>query len=95
MRALRLPRRRPRARAAHAVAVTDEPLRPAAAAAQGPERELASRQNGGLHISLLWDPRDDLVAVAVADRCSDHAFRFAVDAARALDAFHHPFAYAP
>ena len=95
MKALQLPRRRRRSSQAHAAAVADEPHRPVPAAAEGPERELASRQNGGLHIALLWDPLDDVVAVTVADRCSGHAFRFAVEAARALDAFHHPFAYAP
>jgi len=93
MRAMRLGRRRPpRPTPAHVVSASDEPAHPAPV--ERPERELASRQNDGLHVVLLWDPRDDSVAVLVADKRNGHAVRFAVEAARALDAFHHPFAYA-
>jgi hypothetical protein len=90
MRVMRLPRkRRDHAGPAHAVAFRDEPERP------GTERELATRENDGLRVALLWDPLADAVSVTVADRRDGRHFRFAVEAARALDAFHHPFVYAP
>jgi hypothetical protein len=91
MRSLRLRRRAQRNQPAHAVAVPDEPT----ITPDEGERELASRIAAGLHIALFWNPRDDRLAVAVADRRNGHALRFPIDAARALDAFHHPFAYAP
>jgi len=57
-------------------------------------RELACRENDGVRIVLHWHPGPDEVTVSVADsRTGDH-FRFPVDGDRALDAFHHPFAYA-
>jgi hypothetical protein len=94
MRAMRLrPRRRTHAAPAHASALRDEPEHPEPD--QGPERELATRESDGLHVALLWDPRDDAVSVAVADRREGRVLRFVVDATRALDAFNHPFVYAP
>jgi hypothetical protein len=92
MRIMQLGKRR-RSLPAHVVASSDEPARPEGAV--GAERELASRENDGLHIVLLWDPRDDAVAISVADRREGHRIRFRVEASRALDAFRHPFAYAP
>lgn len=93
MRVMRLSRRRLRSVPAHVVASADGPERPEGALS--PERELASRSNDGLHVVLLWDPRDGAVAISVADRREGRRFRFAVEASRALDAFRHPFAYAP
>jgi hypothetical protein len=57
-------------------------------------RELADRVTDGIHVLLLWHPREDKVTVAVED--SRAGARFAVEVARdrALDAFYHPFAYA-
>ena len=43
-------------------------------------RELAQRLSGGDEILLLWNPRDGHLEVAPGS---------------ALDAFHHPYAYAP
>ena len=57
-------------------------------------RELAARAGDGLSVRLLWHPDRGDVTVAVEDaRIGD---RFFLDVApdRALDAFHHPFAYA-
>jgi hypothetical protein len=70
------------------------PLRPAPDV-DGTERELASRHTDGLQIALLWHPGEDAVLVSVADQHTGHEFRFGVAAADALEAFEHPFVYAP
>jgi hypothetical protein len=57
-------------------------------------RELASRHSHGLAVALRWYPLDDRVTVAVADTRTGDRLEFAVDRARALDAFYHPYAYA-
>ena len=57
-------------------------------------RELATRENDGLAVVLLWHPCEDALTVAVADERTGDRFRFEVDRTRALDAFYHPFAYA-
>jgi hypothetical protein len=58
-------------------------------------RELAHRRNDGLDIRLLWDPATDRVAVALHDAKTGEGFDVEVGPGeRALDVFHHPFAYA-
>ena len=58
-------------------------------------RELAHRRNDGLDIRLLWDSATDRVMVAVHDSKTDREFEIVVaPGERALDVFHHPFAYA-
>jgi hypothetical protein len=57
-------------------------------------RELAARENDGLHVRLLWEPLKDVVAVAVEDLRAGDRFQLPVARERALDAFYHPFAYA-
>jgi hypothetical protein len=57
-------------------------------------RELASRENNGLAVRLVWHPDDDAVTVSVTDSRTGDRFQLAVDRKRALDAFYHPFAYA-
>jgi hypothetical protein len=57
-------------------------------------RELDRRTNDGLDVKLLWDSATDRVYVAVEDHRHGDAFELEVDPADALDAFHHPFAYA-
>jgi hypothetical protein len=56
-------------------------------------RELAARDNDGIHVRLLWHPRRNAVTVSVEDDRGDR-FHLAVTSDRALDAFYHPFAYA-
>jgi len=56
--------------------------------------ELASRENDGLEVSLLWSKSEDRVKVAVIDQKLDEEFHLDVPGACALDAFYHPFAYA-
>jgi len=57
-------------------------------------RELDARVAEGIDVRLLWQPATDTVSVFVFDSTHDDAFELVVDSAEALDAFHHPFAYA-
>jgi hypothetical protein len=56
-------------------------------------RELDHRRGDGFDVTLLWSARTGKVYVAVEDARASESFRIAVDPARALDAFHHPYAY--
>jgi hypothetical protein len=58
-------------------------------------RELDRRSNDGVDVALLWIPRTNRVVIALEDDRSGDSFEIDVDAADALDAFRHPFAYAP
>jgi hypothetical protein len=57
-------------------------------------KELAYRNQNGLEVTLLWDPRSNEVAVEVIDHLDDSGFRLPIAGHLALDAFHHPYAYA-
>jgi hypothetical protein len=58
-------------------------------------RELDSRSCNGIHVRLLWHPRDGHVSVAVNDTKGGETFELTVcDDDRAFDVFHHPYAYA-
>jgi hypothetical protein len=58
-------------------------------------RELAHRRNDGLDIRLLWNATTDRVTVALHDAKTGEGFEVEVGPGeRALDVFHHPFAYA-
>ena len=58
-------------------------------------RELDSRVSDGIEVRLLWREQDDRVLVAVRDGRTGEAFSLEVaDDQRALDVFHHPYAYA-
>ena len=57
-------------------------------------RELDRRFNDGFDVRLLWNSRTNGVLVAIEDQRDGTSFEFRVDAAKALEAFHHPFAYA-
>lgn len=58
------------------------------------KQELANRKSDGIDVTLWWSPDDDSVSVEVLHFASESSFELAVDRARALDAFYHPFAYA-
>ena len=58
-------------------------------------RELDHRTNDGIEVSLFWDSRTDRVFISVQDHRRDRSFDVDVEAEDALDAFHHPYAYAP
>lgn len=57
-------------------------------------RELAARDSDGIHVQLLWHPHENAVTVSVEDTRVGDCFQLAVAPECALDAFHHPFAYA-
>jgi hypothetical protein len=57
--------------------------------------ELAHRRNDGIDVTMFWDSATDRVTVAVHDGKRGDAFEILVGPGeRALDVFHHPFAYA-
>jgi len=57
--------------------------------------ELASRETNGITVRLLWSPSTNLVTVDVDDAANDDYFELILgEHERALDVFHHPFAYA-
>jgi hypothetical protein len=58
-------------------------------------RELASRSANGVEVRLLWAGPEGCCSVAVTDITTGEAFQIEVRAGeRALDVFHHPYAYA-
>jgi hypothetical protein len=57
-------------------------------------RELDRRTTYGIDVRLLWNPQTDRVSVSVEDGRAGESFELEVDAADALAAFHHPYAYA-
>jgi predicted metal-dependent phosphoesterase TrpH len=57
-------------------------------------RELANRVSNGIEVSLCWGPVTGEVVVEVIDHGAEQVFEFSVPSGRALDAFHHPYAYA-
>jgi hypothetical protein len=58
-------------------------------------RELDYRAGFGLEVALLWYVSANRVAVRVLDALTGDRFEFAVRSEDAVDAFLHPFAYAP
>ena len=64
------------------------------ATSTGKAVELDSRWNDGISVMLLWQPPAERLIVAVCDTKSGEAFELDVAASKALDVFHHPYAYA-
>ncbi len=58
-------------------------------------RELDRRTGDGIEVRLLWSQHDGHVTVAVTDTRTGEMFELPVrEGDRALDVFHHPYAYA-
>jgi hypothetical protein len=57
-------------------------------------RELDHRSSDGVQVTLLWSECTNRVFVSVVDERNGSSFRFEVAPPDALDAFHHPYAYA-
>ena len=58
-------------------------------------KELATRENDGVEVSLFWNPAGNDVYVLVSDEKTGDQFEIAVGSRSPLDVFHHPYAYAP
>jgi hypothetical protein len=57
-------------------------------------RELDFRASDGLEVALLWNPETNQLLVSVFDTKSGDDFQIEVSSTEAMDAFHHPYAYA-
>jgi hypothetical protein len=57
-------------------------------------RELAHREQDGLQVTLFWNSHSNKVSIEVLDECDESSFLIPVASHSALDAFHHPYAYA-
>jgi hypothetical protein len=57
-------------------------------------RELDARAAEGIDVRLFWHPTTGTVSISVFDSTREESFALVVDSEKALDAFHHPFAYA-
>ena len=55
--------------------------------------ELDHRGGNGIDVWLLWVRGSQRLVVLVSDEREGSSFELDVDPAKALDAFHHPFAY--
>lgn len=58
-------------------------------------KELATRENDGVEVSLYWNPAGDDVYVLVSDERTGDRFEIEVGGRSALDVYNHPFVYAP
>jgi hypothetical protein len=58
-------------------------------------QELAHRMSNGIEVTLYWNTATNRVSIEVSDARFDDRFEFEVPGNDALDAFHHPYAYAP
>ena len=64
-------------------------------ATQTSVKELAHRATDGLEVALYWHERSNTVSVVVHDAKTSEAFELVLhESDNALDAFHHPYAYA-
>jgi hypothetical protein len=55
--------------------------------------ELDHRENDGIQVSLLWNRGDNSLSVVVVDSRTNEEFELPAGPEKALDVFHHPFAY--
>jgi hypothetical protein len=57
-------------------------------------RELDRRNGDDIEARLVWNPRTNVVSIAVQDERAGRELAFDVDPADAPTAFHHPYAFA-
>jgi hypothetical protein len=58
-------------------------------------KELAYREHDGLQVTLLWDEDSNEVSIGLIDERNDNSFWLPIAPGSALDAFEHPYVYAP
>jgi len=58
-------------------------------------RELAARRTGTVEVRLLWHADVDRVELSVRDAATAEGFHIDVAPEEALEAFYHPYVYAP
>lgn len=58
-------------------------------------RELDHRVTDGIEVTLFWSEESNRTAIALLDTRSGEGLEFEIDGSTALDAFNHPYAYAP
>jgi hypothetical protein len=58
-------------------------------------KELAHREQDGIAVTLLWNAKTNEVSIQLVDQRIERDLAFTVANDAALDAFAHPFAYAP
>jgi hypothetical protein len=80
---------------ARTVANSDGPSPVASDYPSKPVRELAQRQSGTLEVLLLWHAQIDVVELSVRDVATGGGFQTEIEPDRAIDAFYHPYVYAP
>jgi hypothetical protein len=57
--------------------------------------ELAHRSTDGIEVSLFWSKPINRVTIELVDNRIEERLEFEVARDKALDAFRHPYAYAP
>ena len=57
--------------------------------------ELAHRSTDGIDVSLFWSKPSNRITIELVDTRIDERLEFEVANDKALDAFRHPYAYAP
>jgi len=57
--------------------------------------ELAHRSTDGIEVSLFWSQPSNRITIELIDNRIDERLEFEVANDKALDAFRHPYAYAP
>jgi hypothetical protein len=60
----------------------------------GSFEELDYRESDGIEVSLLWSRATNDLSVLVVDTKTDELLELRIRPHEAMDAFHHPFAYA-
>ena len=57
--------------------------------------ELAHRSTDGIEVALFWSKPSNRITIELVDTRIDERLEFEVATDKALDAFRHPYAYAP
>lgn len=57
--------------------------------------ELDSRRNDGHTVQLLWDPESNETSIRIEEHNPHRIIQFQVLGEKALQAFNHPYAFAP